>query len=96
MAHIQIEFSASNSDLSEQRAYVEGNAPADITYVVSTDLEMSFQVSRLPHAALIDEQRVLRARRIGESREHLESLFEAMGPGVSSLQEYFFGKAEAA
>ncbi len=87
---------ASDGDLSGQRAYVEGNALTDMTYVVSTDLGMVFQVSRLPYAALIDEQGLLRARGLVNSREHLESLFEAKRLGVSSLQEYFSGKARAA
>ena len=87
---------ASDGNLAEQRAYIQKNALADLTYVLSTDLGMSFQVSRLPYAALIDEQGVLRARGLVNSREHLESLFEAKRLGVSSLQEYFAGKAEAA
>jgi methylamine dehydrogenase accessory protein MauD len=87
---------ASDGSLAEQRAYIQKNALADLTYVLSTDLGMSFQVSRLPYAALVDEQGVLRARGLVNSREHLESLFEAKRLGVSSLQEYFAGKAEAA
>jgi methylamine dehydrogenase accessory protein MauD len=87
---------ASDGNLAEQRAYIQKNALADLTYVLSTDLGMSFQVSRLPYAALVDEQGVLRARGLVNSREHLESLFEAKRLGVSSLQEYFAGKAEAA
>ena len=38
---------------------------------------------------LIDEAGILRARGLVNSREHLESLFEAKRLGVSSLQEYF-------
>jgi methylamine dehydrogenase accessory protein MauD len=50
---------------------------------------MTYQVSRLPFAALLDEAGILRARGLVNSREHLESLFEAKRLGVSSLQEYF-------
>jgi methylamine dehydrogenase accessory protein MauD len=87
---------ASDGNLAEQRAYIQKNALTDLTYVLSTDLGMSFQVSRLPYAALVGQQGVLRARGLVNSREHLESLFEAKRLGVSSLQEYFAGKAEAA
>jgi methylamine dehydrogenase accessory protein MauD len=87
---------ASDGDPAAQRAYIEKNALTDLAYVLSTDLGMSFQVSRLPYAALIDERGVLRARGLVNSREHLESLFEAKRLGVSSLQEYFAGKAQAA
>lgn len=50
---------------------------------------MTYQVSRLPFAALLDEAGVLRARGLVNSREHLESLFEAKRLGVASLQDYF-------
>jgi len=36
---------------------------------------------------------VLRARGLVNSREHLESLFEAQRLGVASLQEYFSSRA---
>jgi len=57
-------------------------------YVVSAPLGISYQVSRLPFAVLIDAAGVLRARGIINSREHLESLFEAKRLGVASLQDY--------
>ncbi len=49
---------------------------------------MAFQVERLPLAAVIDEKGILRARGLINSREHLESLFEARRRGVASLQEF--------
>jgi methylamine dehydrogenase accessory protein MauD len=54
---------------------------------------LAYQVSRLPFAALLDERGILRARGLVNSREHLESLFEAKRLGVASLQEYFSGAA---
>jgi methylamine dehydrogenase accessory protein MauD len=67
----------------------------DVPYVVSAPLGMTYQVSRLPFAALLDEAGVLRARGLVNSREHLESLFEAKRLGVASLQEYFANFADA-
>jgi methylamine dehydrogenase accessory protein MauD len=61
--------------------------------VLSPALGLSFQVNRLPFAALIDQAGILRARGLVNSREHLESLFEAQRLGVASLQEYFASKA---
>lgn len=57
-------------------------------YVVSRALGLAFMVDKLPFAALIDKAGVLRARGLVNSREHLESLFEAHERGVASLQEY--------
>ena len=82
---------ASDGDLKEQQDFVRAQSLEAIPYVVSPALGLAFQVSRLPFAALLDEQGVLRARGLVNSREHLESLFEAKRLGVASLQEYFSG-----
>jgi methylamine dehydrogenase accessory protein MauD len=80
---------ASDGDVAEQREFVAAQGLEGIPYVVSTALGLAYQVSRLPFAALLDEKGVLRARGLVNSREHLESLFEAKRLGVASLQEYF-------
>jgi methylamine dehydrogenase accessory protein MauD len=84
---------ASDGDAAEQREFVHAQGLEEIPYVVSAALGLAYQVSRLPFAALLDEQGVLRARGLVNSREHLESLFEAKRLGVASLQEYFSGAA---
>ena len=80
---------ASDGNTDEHRDYIRANGLAGIPYVLSAPLGMTFQVSRLPFAALLDEAGVLRARGLINSREHLESLFEAKRLGVASLQDYF-------
>jgi len=45
-------------------------------------------VSRLPYAVLIDERGVIRAKGLVNSREHLESLFNAKELGVGTVQDY--------
>ncbi len=84
---------ASDGDLKEQQDFVRAQGLESIPYVVSAALGLAYQVSRLPFAALLDEQGVLRARGLVNSREHLESLFEAKRLGVASLQQYFSGAA---
>jgi len=79
---------ASDGDLAEQRRFVETNGLEDFPYVLSAPLGLTYQVSRLPYAVLIDAEGVLRARGIINSREHLESLFEAKRLGIASLQDY--------
>ena len=49
---------------------------------------MSLGVNKLPFAALINCDGVLRARGLVNNREHLESLLTADEMDVSSLQEY--------
>jgi methylamine dehydrogenase accessory protein MauD len=80
---------ASDGNLDEHRDYVRTNGLSGIPYVLSAPLGMTYQVSRLPFAALLDEAGILRARGLVNSREHLESLFEAKRLGVASLQDYF-------
>jgi len=80
---------ASDGDSAAQREFVRAQGLEGIPYVVSAALGLAYQVSRLPFAALLDERGVLRARGLVNSREHLESLFEARRLGVASLQEYF-------
>jgi len=82
---------ASDGNPEEHRAYVNTNGLGNVPYVISAPLGLTYQVSRLPFAALIDEAGILRARGLVNSREHLESLFEAKRLGVASLQEYFAG-----
>jgi methylamine dehydrogenase accessory protein MauD len=80
---------ASDGDIAGQREFVLAHRLGSFPYVVSTPLGISYQVSRLPFAVLIDAQGVLRARGIVNSREHLESLFEAKRLGFASIQDYF-------
>ena len=80
---------ASDGNADEQREFVRRQGLQGVPYVVSAPLGLAYQVSRLPFGALLDENGILRARGLVNSREHLESLFEAQRLGVASLQEYF-------
>ncbi len=84
---------ASDGDLEEHRRFVQEQGLGALPYVVSAALGLNYQVNRLPFAALLDAGGVLRARGLVNSREHLESLFEAQRLGVASLQEYFSSRA---
>ena len=84
---------ASDGEAAEHRQFVQQHQLQECTYVLSPALGLNYQVNRLPFAALIDQAGVLRARGLVNSREHLESLFEAQRLGVASLQEYFASKA---
>lgn len=80
---------ASDGDVATHREFVRAKGLGIFPYVLSASLGMTYQVGRLPFAVLIDETARLRARGLVNSREHLESLFEAKRLGVASLQEYF-------
>jgi len=86
---------ASDGDVVEQREFVRAQGLEAFRYVVSAPLGVTYQVSRLPYAVLIDGDGTLRARGLINSREHLESLFEAKRLGVASVQEYLESRARS-
>ena len=57
-------------------------------YFVSTELGLRYQIAKLPYAVLIDADGIVRAQGIVNTREHVESLFEAQVLGVGTIQEY--------
>ncbi len=79
---------ASDGAREEHEAFVRAHGLAARPYVLSRDLGFTYQVGKLPYGVLIDAQGVLRARGLINTREHVESLFEAMARGVGSVQEY--------
>lgn len=79
---------ASDGTPEEHRAFVGQEKLGDFPYVLSTALGMTYRVSKLPYAVLVDGAGTLRARGLVNSREHLESLFEAYERGVGSLQDF--------
>ena len=79
---------ASDGEPAEQRAFAAEKGLEKLPYLLSAELGMRFQVGKLPYAVLIDERGRVAARGLVNTREHLESLFEAKQRGVASIQEY--------
>lgn len=79
---------ASDGDEEAQRGFVARERLEAFPYVLSRELGMAYQIGKLPYAVLIDAEGVIRAKGLINTREHLESLFEAQQAGVGSLQEF--------
>ncbi len=79
---------ASDGTREEHESFVRAHDLAGREYVLSRELGLAYQVGKLPYAALIDGGGILRAKGLVNTREHVESLFEAMRHGVGSVQEY--------
>lgn len=79
---------ASDGNMPEHLAFWQSAGLTAFPYVLSTELGMTYRISRLPYAVLIDEQGNVRAKGLINSREQLESLFVAKDLGVTSVQEY--------
>ena len=79
---------ASDGDVDEHRAFVARAGLGAHPYVVSSALGLAYQVGKLPYAVLIGADGVLVAKGLVNTREHVESLFEAARLGVASMQEW--------
>ena len=79
---------ASDGDEKKHRKWLRKSKLNSWPYILSEQLGMTMQVAKLPFAALIDENGILCARGLVNTREHIESLFEAREQGVASIQEY--------
>ena len=79
---------ASDGIRKEQESFIKEYHLEQFPYLLSTELGLGYRVGRLPHAVLIDGAGVIRSTGLVNSREHLESLFEASERGVASLQEF--------
>lgn len=87
-ARMRIVF-ASDGDRPEQHAAYAQDLQIDPhPYVLSQSLGMAYQVGKLPFALLIGADGSLQSKGLVNTREHLESLVEAMDTGVPTLQEY--------
>lgn len=78
----------SDGEADAQAALIREFGLEDARYVVGPEVGMTYQIGKLPYAVLIDAAGVLRAKGLVNSREHLDSLFEAEQMGVASLQDY--------
>ena len=72
----------------DHRSYIERKGLQGFPYVLSELLGKTYGVAKLPYAVLIDEAGIIASMGIINSREHLESLFEAKERKVASIQEY--------
>lgn len=88
---LQVILASDGDSVDEKRqhlVYIDAHKIEHNRYVISKSLGLAFLVEKLPFAALIDKAGVIRAKGLVNSREHLESLFEAHERGVASLQEF--------
>lgn len=79
---------ASDGERTAQERFRHGAKLEMFPYVLSTELGLAFKVSRLPYAVLIDDSGHVRGKGLVNSREQIESLFNAKELGVGTVQEY--------
>jgi methylamine dehydrogenase accessory protein MauD len=79
---------ASDGNEQEQLAFIRRENLDEFPYLLSAEVGMAFQIGKLPYGVLIDAQGKVAAHGLINTREHLESLFEAKQSGFSSVQQF--------
>ena len=81
-------FASDGDNHNQHLAYVSDLNIKRLPYIISQPLGLRYEVSKLPFAVLIGSDGTLKSKGLVNSREHLESLVEAMESGVATLQDY--------
>lgn len=79
---------ASDGDTNKHQRFIDTAGLSDFDYVVSTELGLGYRVSRLPFAVVLDARGRVSAKGLVNTREQLESLFNAHEMGIESIQGY--------
>ncbi len=85
---LQLMFASDGDKLEQHQAYARDLKLEKFPYVLSEKLGMAYEVSKLPFAVLIGSDGTLQSKGLVNTREHLESLIEAMDTGIATLQDY--------
>ncbi len=79
---------ASDGEEAEHQRFIAQHGLERFPYLLSTDVGLAYQISKLPYGVLISSTGIVLTHGLVNNREHLESLFEAKQKGVASLQDY--------
>jgi methylamine dehydrogenase accessory protein MauD len=78
----------SDGEASEQTDFIAKYQLESYPFVLSSELGLTYRVSKLPYAVLLDNEGVVRAKGLVNTREHLESIIAAKQMGIASIQDY--------
>lgn len=91
----RIIYASAGEDAQAHEKLVAAHGLPRSAYVVSNELGMAFGAAKLPFAALIGADGRVPALGLVNTREHVESLFEAARLGVPSVQEFMARSLDA-
>lgn len=77
-----------DDDLSEQRQMIADHGMGGLPFVNGDVAGRTFQIDKLPHAVLIDDEGTIVSKGLVNSREHLESLVVSHEMKLRSVQDY--------
>lgn len=78
----------SDGTTAEHREFLREHPLQDERYVVSAEIGIKYQVSKVPYGVLLDKDGVIQAKGLCNTREHVESLFETIRVGQPTLQKF--------
>lgn len=79
---------ASDGEADEHLAFIAAHSLQAFPYLLSREVGLAYQISKLPYAVLIDEHGRVASHGLVNTREHLESLLEARRLGHATVQAY--------
>jgi methylamine dehydrogenase accessory protein MauD len=79
---------ASDGDEAEQLAFIQREELQQFPYLLSPEVGLAYRIGKLPYGVLIDAQGKVTAHGLINTREHLESLFEAKSLGYATVQQF--------
>lgn len=90
---VDVVFASDGKD--DHQGYIKQQGLNAFPYIISELLGKNFGVAKLPYAVLIDQQGKIASMGIINSREHIDSLFEAKELNVASIQDYMANQNQA-
>jgi methylamine dehydrogenase accessory protein MauD len=91
---LEVLLLSDGQNVSEHEVFAAQKDLSRLNYGLSEAAGRAYGVSKLPYAVLIDANGLVAGMGIVNSREHLESLFEAKERGVASIQDYMAGNGQ--
>lgn len=85
-----------DGELVEQNQLIAKFAIDSRRFVNGPEIGLAYRVDKLPYAVLLDEEGLISAKGLVNSREHLESLIIAKESGFATLQSYLMAQPEVA
>lgn len=79
---------ASDGDKDQHLEFFKKFDLQQFSYVLSEEMGMMYRISKLPYAVLLDQNGMIKAKGLVNSREQLESLINAYEMNAASIQSF--------
>jgi len=84
-----------DGDVAEQKKLIAQFGIDGKRFVNGPEIGLAYRVDKLPYAVMLDDEGLISAKGLVNSREHLESLIIAKESGFATLQSYLMAQPEA-